>query len=119
MEIHFKHLDVEVPKAVQDRVDRKLTKLEELLGHAARNAHAYIEISRASGAHQNGQIWQAILNLDADGKRYNAHANGDSPHKASDKALYELRQEVRKARTKIHSQVKRSRPSWRSMFLGA
>jgi ribosome-associated translation inhibitor RaiA len=108
MEIYFKsahspEFNTEVTPQVIAIATKKLTSLKKHLGKKKSIAQTYVEIGKVSEAHQNGNIWQASINLDCDGKRYHADATGERAEVALAFATRELEQELRKAKKRRES----------------
>jgi ribosomal subunit interface protein len=113
MEIYFKSAhsaDVmsEATPEVLAIATKKLTSLKKYLGKKKSIAQTYVELGKDTEAHQNGNIWRANINLDCDGKRYHAHATGEHLESAIALATKELEQELRKAKQRRESLVRKS-----------
>lgn len=115
MDIHFQHMHEGVRTVLKDKIGRKVTRLSRYLGYGAATAQAYIEISRATNAHQSGKVWQTILNLDVEGRRYRAAGAGEAPDTAAYQAVRELESELKRTHAKNRKEMKREGGFWKSM----
>ncbi|HEX8591565.1 MAG TPA: HPF/RaiA family ribosome-associated protein [Candidatus Paceibacterota bacterium] len=107
MNIQFKNSSGGLSGRLQERIERKLTKLSRITDSETNSANAFFELERAIGSHQSGEVWQVVINIDADGSRFHTSELAETPQKAADKALKEIQTEIRKARGKERTLVKR------------
>lgn len=118
MEIRFKGLHYDLPQEITERAQRKLLTLTKYLGSEADLASAYVELGKLSEAHQTGNVWQAIINLSVPGHTYRAEALESSMENAIDRTIDELSKEIRKARTKDRSLMRRGGLLLKSLMQG-
>lgn len=118
MEIYFKNTYPGVRKALIDRTQKKVERLSNLIDEGQFEAQAYIEIGKASGAHQTGAIWRTTINVDTRGDRFHAEAIQDTPEKATDRAVRELQSELRKYRAREQTLRRQGNSIWKSFQRG-
>ncbi len=66
-----------------------------------------MEFGKATESHHTGDVWRAQINLDSNGKRYNATAVAERIQLASDAAIKELEAALRKNKQRSKSMLKR------------
>lgn len=115
MLIQFKNTHDELPQPLRDRIEQKLSKLTRHTGKDNEGARAYFEIGREVGSKQTGDIWRASLNVEVGGSLFNASELADSPTKASDRTLAEIRKEMRRARGKERALVRKGNNLWKNL----
>ena len=115
MNIQFKNSHGGLYPALQERIERKLAKLARLTDTPTHIALASFELERSIGSHQTGDVWQATLNIDANGTRFHSTELADSPERASLKVLREIRTELKRARGKRQALVKRGGGLWKTL----
>lgn len=116
MHIQFKGTNYDLAPDVTDLATKKLQALRKFLGKYERPALAYVDLGKSTEAHQSGAIWYAEINLDVGGKRYNARAEDETLLNAFDKTIAELMRELRAAKQKKESVLKRSGAKLKEMF---
>lgn len=119
MQIHFKGTNYELPANISALAKRKVDGLTKYLGKDKENARAYVDLGKETEAHQNGNIWRADINFDVDGNRFYAKAVEDSIEKAIDVAVRELGSELRTARKRQQSLVKKGGSIIKSLMRSA
>ncbi len=118
MQIHFKGTNYELPANVTALVKRKVEGLAKYAGRGKDTARAYVDLGRETGAHQNGNIWRADINFDADGNRFYAKAITDSIEKAIDTAVAELASELKTARKRQLSLMRKGGSTLKTLMRG-
>jgi ribosome-associated translation inhibitor RaiA len=114
MQIHFKiaHGGVngedEAFSNATDIARRKIETLKKYLARTEETTQVYVELGKESEAHKHGNIWCAQINVDSRGKRYNARAVGETIEQAVGKTVAELEAELRKAKRRNQSMLRRS-----------
>ena len=114
MLLQFKNSRDEISEELEERIERQLTRLSRYTGKNDAAAQAFFEIEREVGSKQTGDVWRASVNVDAEGNRYHASELADSPTKASDLVLKELRREMRRAKSKERTLVRKGNAMWKS-----
>jgi ribosome-associated translation inhibitor RaiA len=107
MNIQFKNSHGGLSPKLQERIERKLAKLARLTDTPDNSANAFFELERTIGSHQSGEVWQATINIDANGERFHTSELAETPAKASDIALREIDTELKKVRGKKRALVRR------------
>ncbi len=103
--IQFKATQVTVADSLKTLVDQKLQTLDKYIGNET-DVRCEVEFERVA-PHQNGNIFRIEANIWLAGQLYRAEATEDSFEKAVDVVRGELDQELRKARTRRDSLVKK------------
>ena len=107
MQIQFKGTNYELTSDMTDLATKKLKTLQKYLGKPEKPAQAYVDLGKITDAHKAGDIWYADCNLDVDGKRYYAKAEAGSVRSAIDKMVPELGRELRGAKKKQESMLRK------------
>lgn len=107
MQINFKGTNYDLPQHVSEHARKKIESLSKYLGKETDRARAYADLGKETEAHQNGAIWRADINFDVDGTRFYAKAVEDSIEKAIDRSVNELASELRTARKRQQSLVRK------------
>jgi ribosome-associated translation inhibitor RaiA len=115
MNVQFKNTHGGLSGKVQARIEQKLTKLSRMTDTSEQSANAFFELERAIGSHQTGQVWQATVNIDAQGHRFHATELADSPQKAANAVLREVTTEVKKALGKRRAMARREGGIWKAL----
>lgn len=108
MQIQFKGTNYELTPEETDLTSRKVVNLKKYLGNDEKEVHAYVSLGKHTEAHQNGDIWFAECKLDCEGKSYFARAQSNTLRSATDKMIAELSQELRTAKRKNQSYLRKS-----------
>ncbi|HEY0010319.1 MAG TPA: HPF/RaiA family ribosome-associated protein [Candidatus Paceibacterota bacterium] len=114
MNTQFKNTHGGLSSALQERIERKLAKLSKLTDTKDNTANAFFELERSVGSHQSGEVWQATVNIDANGTRFHTSELAETPEKASDRALKEIDIELKKAKGKRQALVRRGGGIWKA-----
>jgi ribosomal subunit interface protein len=123
MEIHFKSAhtkDVvdEVTPKVTAVAERKLVALKKYLGKQDGAPQVYVELGKVTEAHHTGDIWRSQINLDSNGKRYNAAATAERLDLAIDASVKELEAELRKSKKRSETMLRRGGVTLKSFMRG-
>ncbi|SRR6266481_2605050 len=116
MEIYFKLIHPDVRNSLRVRAERKLQKIGSLIGKEDLQTQAFIEITKATGAHHSEAAWRASINLDAHGLRFHAESVQNSPEKATVRAIDELRSELRTHQARERRMHRRANGLWKSLL---
>lgn len=100
MDLRIKTSDYDMPREVADYLDEKIDSIQKLLADDADTARCEVELSRAVGRPQQGDIWRAEIIVHREGQRHVASATGESVNAAIDIAKDEILQQLRKAKGK-------------------
>lgn len=119
MQIHFKATNYEITEEVRDFAAKKLSAISKFVGTEEQGeAQVYVELGRETGAHAHGRVWRAELNFDKDGKRFRATSVQESLEDAIDKSVKDLARELRSAKTKSTSVMRRGGGAIKAMLRG-
>ncbi|MDB5264563.1 MAG: hypothetical protein JWN64_134 [Parcubacteria group bacterium] len=119
MHTQFKGTNYDLPPEVTAYAGKKIQGLGKYLGAVKEAAHAYVDLGRETGEHHNGgRIWRADINLDVPGARFRAAALEESIEAAIDKVTDELAKEVKTARERQQSLVRRGGAAMKSFVQG-
>lgn len=105
MDIRIKTSDYEMTSEVAAYLDEKIASLERLIKDSA--ARCEVEIGRAVGSSQQGDVWKAEIIVHQFGERFVAIAKEESIKAAIDIAKDEILQQLRKGKEKNSSLAKR------------
>jgi ribosomal subunit interface protein len=94
MDIRIKTSDYEMTSEVAAYLDEKIASLERLIKDGA--ARCEVEIGRAVGSSQQGDVWKAEIIVHQFGERFVAIAKEESINAAIDIAKDEMLQQLRK-----------------------
>lgn len=115
MQIRYKGIHYDLPAAVTERAGKKIQALRKYLSRDAENASAYVELGKTTNAHQTGPIWQALINFTYRGTLYRAEAVEETIENAIDSATNELGKELRRAKKKQESLIRRGGSFFKSL----
>lgn len=115
MNIHFKQGEAEpLSDTLVSRTQTKLMKLGKFIREGTFEPQAYIDISRESGSNSSDAMWRTSINVDIPSGRINAQETGDTPEKATDLALRDLKRELRRVNEKERSYARREASLWKT-----
>jgi len=97
MEIRIKSSDYEMTPEVATYLDEKIAMIAKLVGEDEA-ARCEVEIGRAVGHSQQGNIWKAEITVFLGGDRLRAIAQEESINAAIDIAKDEMLQQLRKSK---------------------
>ncbi len=100
----LKASDYEMTSEVSDYLNDKIATIEKMVEEPAR---CEVEIGRAVGHSQQGNVWKAEIIVDQGGERLVAVAMGESVNAAIDVAKDEILQQLRKSKGKHVAMARR------------
>jgi ribosomal subunit interface protein len=103
--INFKATQAEISDNLKDVTENKLRSLEKFIGAAP--AICDVEFEKITNHHQQGNIHRVEVNLEVNGKLFRSEATSDSFEKAIDEVRSELDEELRRARGKKETMLKK------------
>jgi len=118
MQINFKGTNYNLTSEITSHATKKLESVRKYLGRARHTAFAYVDLGKETEAHQNGRIWYADINLEADGQRFYARALEETLETAIDKSVHELKSELQTAREKRQSLARKGGVMFKSLMQG-
>jgi len=107
MNITFRQGSTELSSKLVERAQIKLSKLSRFITESNDEAFVHVDVEKESGSQNSDSLWRASINLEQAGNRFNATGTGDTPDKATELAIKDLKREVRKAKGKRMSIVHR------------
>lgn len=107
MQIRIKSTEFEMTTEVQVYLEQKIAAIEKLLAHNARMARCEVELGRAVGHSQQGDVWRAEIIVLHEGMRHVAEATGESVNAAIDVAKDEILQQLRKNKDRSTTLMRR------------
>lgn len=107
MDLRIKTSDYDMPNEVAMYLDEKIDAIQKLLAGDAETARCEVELGRAHGSGQQGNIWRAEFIVHRQGERHVASATGESVNAAIDVAKDEILQQLRKSKGRSFSLAKR------------
>lgn len=119
MNITFRQGSEELSSKLIERAEAKLTKLSRLISEDEGEALIHVDMERESGSRNSESMWRVSINLDRAGKHMNAARTGETPEKAMELAIKELKLEVRKAKGKRMSIARRGHELLKRIRRGA
>lgn len=105
--INIKATNLELTDELRTLLEEKLISLEKFIPEGETDLKCEAELERVTNRHQSGRIQRAEVNLYVAGKLYRAEATEEQMEQAIDVVRDELKRELRKARDKQHSLMKR------------
>jgi len=96
-----------MPLEVADYLDQRIAAVEKLLSDDAATARCEVEVGRAAGHSQQGDVWRAEFIVIREGERSVAVATGESVNAAIDLAKDEILQQLRKNKGRNQTLAKR------------
>ena len=107
MNIQLKGTNYEIPGEVKAMVEQKLNAIKKILGDREASALAEVEIQLVEEGKNNNHIYRAELNLSVDGELYRGESTRRSLGNAVSDVKQEVLKELRRAKDKNNSMVKR------------
>lgn len=107
MNIKFRQGSEELPQKLIDRAQIKIAKLSRFITEGNYEAHAYVDIERESGSQKSDALWRTTVTMDMAGDRKLATETGNTPEKATDLAIKELKRELRRANKKRTDMIRK------------
>lgn len=107
MDLRIKTTDYEMPREVADYLDEKIDAIQKLLAGDAETARCEVEVGKAIGGVQQGNIWRAEIIVQRDGARHVASARGESVNAAIDVAKDEMLKQIRRSKGRSFALAKR------------
>lgn len=96
MNTRVKTTDYTMTPATADYLDQKLKALQKFLDEEKGEALCEVEIGRAAGHPERGNIWRAEVNIVSGGRDYRAEAQAETVNAAIDEVKDEITRQFRK-----------------------
>lgn len=98
MDVRIKASDYTMTPETESYINGKLEALSRLLPENESTAHYYVEVGRAAGHPQQGEVWRAAIEITHKGERFYVDEQAESVHAAIDLAKDEMLQRLRKGK---------------------
>jgi ribosome-associated translation inhibitor RaiA len=107
MQIIIRHGSENIAEKTLELVHKKVSKLARVVDERNSEAHVHVDISRESGSQHSDSMWRASINIENAGDRFNASEVAQTPEKAVDQSVCEVKRSIRSARARQRALVKR------------
>lgn len=107
MNIRIKTTNYQMPQDVSDYIDKKLEDLTKLIDESYEAARCDVEVGRAAGHPEKGNIWRAEMNLVYKGQSYRAESNAETVNAAIDEVKDEMTRQLRRTKRFYRSLYRR------------
>ena len=108
MEMRIKTTDYHMTGATRAYLDERLVAIEKLIDPTDQTAMCEIEIKKATGHHQRGNIWNAEFQIIRGSEHLRAVADGESVNAAIDGAKDEMLRQLRHSKGKRFATMRRA-----------
>lgn len=93
--------------AISDYLDKRLSSVDKFVDENDNTPMCYVEIGKTTSHHKSGDIFRAEINLHIGGKVFRVEEEKEDLYSAIDAVKDELLAELRKAKMKKMSLIKR------------
>jgi ribosome-associated translation inhibitor RaiA len=100
MQIQFHQGSGEISDRGLARAQIKLSKLSRFINETMFESQVRVDVERESGSQNSDSMWRTSIRLDVAGDHFNASETADTPEKALDLSIKELKRELRRANAK-------------------
>lgn len=114
---HVKATNIELTEAISDYVEKKIGVLEKIIAKDL-EALAEIEVGKTSHHHNKGDVFRAEVNLTMGDKQLRSVAVENDLYKAIDKVKDGIVREVKNAKGRKESLIKRGHRKIKGMMKG-
>lgn len=118
MNINIKATQIELNPALQSYVESKLKRLTKFLDESESPAAVQVEIGKVTDHHRQGEVFRAEINIDWQGKRFRSQAVEEDLYAAIDLAKDEIAGEIKRARRKENTLLRRGGRLVKSLIRG-
>lgn len=117
MIINIKTKDIELTRAIEDYIDKKIQTLKRFIpDYESGIAKASVEVGRTTRHHQAGDIFRAEINLSVGGKLFRVESARDDLYTAIDEVRDDLEREIKRFKEKKDTVYIRGARSFKKMF---
>lgn len=106
MQITYTTRRITLTDDIQDYIEKRFGTFEKLLSVAANNALCEVELKKST-SHKTGDIYYAEANVGSKGALYRATAQAESLEAAIDEVKHEIQKELRRAKRKKETMVRK------------
>ncbi|MDB4992400.1 MAG: hypothetical protein JWL75_645 [Parcubacteria group bacterium] len=107
MHITIRHGSEIILDKTLERARAKLLKLVRLLDERKFQSIANVDIIRESASQHSQQLWRASVSIDMAGESFIASERADTPDKAIDRSVSEVKRSIISSRSKHLTMVKK------------
>lgn len=118
MDIQIKGTKYEPTPEVIRHTTKQVSRLQKFFRHASGEVRAYMELERAVGSMQKGDVWRAELNVDVGGERYRAESTKVKLDHAVTTVVHDVERELARAKKKDHDFVRKGGAAVKSFLRG-
>lgn len=118
MDIQFKGTRYEPTPEIIEQARKQIEPLARFLGNDYTVARASLELERAVGGKNNGDIWRAELTIEHEGKSYRAESTKAKLANAVTTVARDVGQELRRGRKKEQHMFRKGANSIKQMLQG-
>lgn len=118
MNITIKATGIAHTEEISNLVEHKLAPLRKVLADQAETALCATEVGQVTPRHASGPTWRAEVTIRAEGKTYRAEATTESLETSLDSVEAQINREIRRAKGKERSLVRRGGRAVKSFFRG-
>lgn len=118
MDIQIKGTKYEPTPEVIRHATKQMSGLKKFFRHESGEVRAYLELERAVGSMQKGDVWRAELNVDVGGERYRAESTKVKLDHAITTAVHDVSRELARAKKKDHDFVRKGGAAVKSFLRG-
>ena len=108
MDIRIKTSDYSITPQVSEYLEDKLAVIGKLLAERESLARCEVELGRAIGRAQHGDVWRAEITLVVEGELFRAEASGESINAAIDAVKDEMLTRLRRTKDKRFALMRRT-----------
>ena len=106
MDIRIKTTNYTMMPEISNYLDKKLNHIEKLFDESREEARCEVEVGRAAGHPERGNIWRAEINLKHKGQVFRSETTAETVNAAIDGVKDEITHQMRRDR-KLHMRLVR------------
>ena len=114
--INIKTTNIDLSDAIRSYIEKKFEGIEKVLN--ADEVKGQVEVGKISNHHKSGDVFKAEINLETNGAFFRATAEEVDLYMAIDVVKNEIVSEVKKAKTKNQSRVRKGGQKVKSLLKG-
>ncbi|KND49587.1 MAG: hypothetical protein AB203_00705 [Parcubacteria bacterium C7867-008] len=115
MNIYFKNTHPDVQTSLISRAEKKINSLSKQIDEGRFEAQTYVEITKATGSQHSDAAWRTSINVDIRGERFHAESVQNTPEKATNRAINEIRSELRTHRERERVTERKDGSFWKTL----
>jgi putative sigma-54 modulation protein len=118
MNINIKGTNMELTDAIREHLNNKLSGLDKLVDNDKGEANAQVELGRTTNHHKSGEVYRAEINVMMSGRAIRAVSEMEDLYAAITDMSDEIFREVKKAKSRDRSMVRRGGQRIKNMMRG-